>query len=347
MKKMISRRSFLAAAGVSAAALALTACGGAASSTALATGNTDASSAAPVKSSDAAWPTRPVNITVAASAGGATDVIARKYAEKFQTVTGQPMVITNISGASAYITSKTASADGYNFGTLSTAFLSYKHDGKVDFSWDEGYDTAAMYGISALMGFVVPKNSSFQTVNDLVEYAKENPGKLTVGNGNATPYYWQLAFQRATDIDLYTVHLGDTNELNVALLGGNVDVIVSRYAAVKAYIESGDFRMLCIGTENRSELAPDIPTCKESGIDFTYSPEMVALVCPKGTPLEAREGMNKVFAEMQSDPEFVKAINAMGQEVSEQMDIDELEKFISAAQDEVNEVLAIMDAQQK
>ena len=57
--------------------------------------------------------------------------------------------------------------------------------------------------------------------------------------------------------------------------------------------------------------------------------------------------MNKVFAEMQSDPEFVKAINAMGQEVSEQMDIDELEKFISAAQDEVNEVLAIMDAQQK
>lgn len=52
---------------------------------------------------DAAWPTRPVNVTVAASAGGATDIIVRKYAEKFQEVTGQPMVITNVSGAAAYV----------------------------------------------------------------------------------------------------------------------------------------------------------------------------------------------------------------------------------------------------
>lgn len=63
-------------------------------------------------------------------------------------------------------------------------------------------------------------------------------GTITVGNGQGTPYYWQLAFQKATNTDFYTVHLGDTNELNVALLGGQVDVVVSRYTAVKPYLES-------------------------------------------------------------------------------------------------------------
>lgn len=105
------------------------------------------------------WPTRPVNITVAASAGGATDILVRMYAEKFQEVTGQPLVVTNISGASAYVTASTASPDGYNFGTMSTAFLTYKHQGMVDFTWDEGYEMAAMVGTSALIGFVVPSDS--------------------------------------------------------------------------------------------------------------------------------------------------------------------------------------------
>ena len=165
------------------------------------------------------WPIRPVNITVAASAGGATDILVRMYAEKFQEVTGQPLVVTNISGASAYVTASTASPDGYNFGTMSTAFLTYKHQGMVDFTWEEGYEMAAMVGTSALIGFVVPSDSPYETINDLVDAAKANPGTITVGNGQGTPYYWQLAFQKATNTDFYTVHLGDTNELNVALLG--------------------------------------------------------------------------------------------------------------------------------
>ena len=290
------------------------------------------------------WPTRPVNVTVAASAGGATDIIVRKYAEKFQEVTGQPMVITNITGATAYVTLKGAEADGYNFGTMSTAFLTYKHQGMVDFTWDEAYEPGALFGISGLLGFVVGKDSPFQTINDLVEFAKANPGKLTVGNGQGTPWYWQLAFQKATDVDLYTVHLGDTNELNVSLLGGQVDAIVSRYTAVKSYLESGDFRMLCFATEERSAIAPDIPTCKESGIDFTFSPELIALMAPKGTPTEALEALNEVFKKMQADPEFVKELNALGQEVSStHLNPSELATFIGNAQKEILDVIDLAE----
>ena len=264
------------------------------------------------------WPTRPVNVTVAASAGGATDIIVRKYAEKFQELTGQPMVITNVSGASAYVTAKTAAPDGYNFGTMSTAFLTYQHQGMVDFTWDEGYDTAAVFGTSSLIGFVVRSDSPFETINDLVDYAKAHPGELTVGNGQGTPFYWQLAFQKVTGADLYTVHLGDTNELNVSLLGNQVDAVVSRYTAVKAYLESGDFRMLCIAAEERSEVASDVPTCLESGIEYTFSPELIALMCPKGTPVEAREAMNKVFADMHADAAFMEEIRALGQEITQE-----------------------------
>ena len=296
------------------------------------------------KTEAAAWPTRPVNVTVAASAGGATDIIVRKYAEKFQEVTGQPMVITNVSGAAAYVTIKGMDADGYNFGTMSTAFLTYKHQGKVDFSWDEAYDPTALFGVSGMLGFVVRADSQFQTVNDIVEYAKANPGKLTVGNGSGTPFYWQLAFQKATDTDLYTVHLGDTNELNVALLGKQVEVIVSRYTAVKAYLESGDFKMLCFATENRSSVAPEVPTCKEMGVDFTFSPEMVAIVAPKGAPAEALDALNQIIYDLQQDPEFAKELANLGQEIPERRyTVADLKDFTAKASEEILEMVKLAE----
>lgn len=316
--------------------LSLSACGGQSDTSSKATDNT--------KSSDGKWPTRPVNVTVAASAGGATDIIVRKYAEKFQEVTGQPMVITNVSGAAAYVNIKGATADGYNFGTMSTAFLTYKHQGKVDFSWDEAYDPTALFGVSGMLGFVVRSDSQFQTINDLVDYAKANPGKLTVGNGSGTPFYWQLAFQKATDTDLYTVHLGDTNELNVALLGKQVEVIVSRYTAVKAYLESGDFKMLCFATENRSTIAPEVPTCKESGIDFTFSPEMVALVAPKGAPAEALEALNKIIYDMQQDPDFAAELAKLGQEIPDRFySVADLKTFVGTAEEEIMAVVELAE----
>ena len=293
---------------------------------------------------DAAWPTRPVNVTVAASAGGATDIIVRKYAEKFQEVTGQPMVITNVSGAAAYVAIKGAEPDGYNFGTMSTAFLTYKHQGKVDFSWNEAYEPTALFGVSGMLGFVVRADSEFQTINDLVDYAKAHPGELTVGNGSGTPFYWQLAFQKATDTDLYTVHLGDTNELNVALLGYQVDIIVSRYTAVKAYLESGDFKMLCFATENRSTIAPEVPTCKESGIDFTFSPEMVALVAPQGAPAEALDTLNQIIYDMQQDPDFAAELAKLGQEIPDrQYTVSDLKVFVAKAEEEIMAVVELAE----
>lgn len=203
---------------------------------------------------------------------------------------------------------------------------------------------AAMVGTSALIGFVVPSDSPYETINDLVDAAKANPGTITVGNGQGTPYYWQLAFQKATNTDFYTVHLGDTNELNVALLGGQVDVVVSRYTAVKPYLESGDFRMLCIAAEERSESAPDIPTCLESSLDFTFSPEFVVFVAPKETPVEALEGMNKVMAEIHSDEEFMAEIMALGQEVTQEYSIEELNSFMENAQAEIMDVIALAES---
>ena len=290
-----------------------------------------------------AWPTRPVNVTVAASAGGSTDIIARLYAEKFQEITGQPMVITNISGASAYVTSKEAEPDGYNFGTVSTAFLTYKHQGKVDFTWSEGYDTAAMFGVNALIGICVRVDSPYETITDLLDAAKADPEGVICGGGSGTPYYWKLAFDQAAGTTIYTAALGDTNELNVALLGGQVDAIVTRQGAVKSYLDSGDFRFLCIAAEERSELAPEIPTCKEYGIDFVFSPEMLAMMAPKGTPIEAREGMNKVFAQMQADPEFRKELLALGQEFLENYTLEQQGEFIDGAYNQSMEVIKAVE----
>ena len=171
-----------------------------------------------------------------------------------------------------------------------------------------------------------------------------NPGKLTVGNGSGTPFYWQLAFQKATDTDLYTVHLGDTNELNVALLGKQVEVIVSRYTAVKAYLESGDFKMLCFATENRSTVAPEVPTCLEMGIDFTFSPEMVAIVAPKGAPAEALDTLNQIIYDLQQDPEFAAELARLGQEIPDRRyTVSDLKDFTAQAETEILEMVKLAE----
>ncbi|MBS7527595.1 tripartite tricarboxylate transporter substrate binding protein [Fusibacter paucivorans] len=281
------------------------------------------------------WPTRPVNVTVTASAGGYTDIMIRKMGEAFQEATGQPFVITNVSGMSGYEAGRTAEPDGYNFSTASTSLLTYKPMGTLNFTWD-AYEPVALLGMDDTMGIVVNADSPYQTINELFDAIEANPDSIICGSSmTGFPYYWRLALQESLGFEIYSASIGDTAERNVSLIGNQVDCIITPYAAVKAYVESGDFKVLAIAAEERSIMCPDVPTMLECGYDFTFSSQFGCLMAPIGTPVEVLEACNEVFNQMFSDEAKAKEFKELGYAVYPGYDLDAIDAFLTKGQSDI------------
>ena len=117
----------------------------------------------------------------------------------------------------------------------------------------------------------VRADSPYQTINDLFDASKADPTSITGGiTLSGQPYMFAKALKDAVGIDLYYVDTGNTSERNAALLGGQVDYIITNVMSVQGYVDSGDFRLIAIDGEERFELAPDVPTFKEQGVDFCF-----------------------------------------------------------------------------
>ena len=98
---------------------------------------------------------------------------------------------------------------------------------------------------------------------------------------------------------------GTTAERNTALLGGQVDFIITNVLSSQAYVDSGDFRFIAIDGDERFELAPDVPTFKEQGVDFSFAAQPMVVLAPKGTPSEVCGAFNSLLAQIYADPDFI------------------------------------------
>lgn len=249
------------------------------------------------------WPTQPVNVICPAAAGGGTDMILRLLNEYFTKKTGQPFVITNVTGISGYEQTYQANPDGYNYILGTTTIFTSKDDGTLSYDWKD-YEMVAFVQGNYTTAIAVQANSPYQTINDLLEAAKDPANNITGGiTLSGQPYMFALALKEKTGIDLYYVDTGNTSERNAALLGGQVDYIITNLSASQTYVDSGDFRFLAIDGEERYELAPDVPTFKEQGVDFSFVPQPMVWLAPKGTDPEICKAFNKILQELYGDPE--------------------------------------------
>lgn len=285
MKKRISTVLALAMSCV----ILLTSCGSGSSSSG---GNTEGSG----------WPKQPVNIMCPAAAGGGTDMILRILNEYFTKETGQPFVITNIAGVSGYEQTYQANPDGYNFILGTTTIFTSELDGTFDYDWDD-YEMVSYVEGNYTTCIAVQADSPYQTIQDLLDTAKADPNRVAGGiTLSGQPYMFAKALKEAVGIDLYYVDTGNTSERNAALLGGQVDYIITNVTSVQGYVDSGDFRILAIDGEARYELAPDIPTFKEQGVDFCFEAQPIVWLAPKGTPAEVCEAFNTILNKLYTDP---------------------------------------------
>ncbi|MFC5604341.1 tripartite tricarboxylate transporter substrate binding protein [Sporosarcina koreensis] len=259
------------------------------------------------------YPEKPIEVVVPAGAGGDTDLNTRIMAKAMEKEIGKPLVVTNVTGAGGTTGTqkvKEAKADGYTVLAFHNSMILNKVYGLADYTYSD-MKVAGVGVLDQSNTFLVSKDSKFKTVEELIEYAKANPKKVTVATEIGSMTYMQIVqFQEQAGVEFNIADVGGASDKITALLGGRVDIVPTSLGLVKGYIESGDFVALGVMAEDRLQDLPEIKTFKEQGIDLVVD-KVFLWAFPKDTPDEVvavfTEAMSKAVESDEYQEEIKKS----------------------------------------
>lgn len=218
------------------------------------------------------WPNKAIEVLIPANPGGDTDTTSRAIADSLTEILGQPVSIVNMAGGAGTVAMtelQSREADGYTMIYHHVDTLLLKDLGRMEQSWDEMLDVACVTGGGNTFCLFVNKDAPYQTFEDMIDYAKENPGEVSYAvEAGGTIHMHAIMIQEATGAEFNCVDLGSASDRNVALLGNQVDVLEAQYGQVKDYVESGDFIPLCVLSNERNENFEDVPASAEFDVPF-------------------------------------------------------------------------------
>jgi tripartite-type tricarboxylate transporter receptor subunit TctC len=260
------------------------------------------------------YPSKPVTLIVPWPAGGSTDIYFRKLGEVTARHLGQNLVIENRPGGSGMngpaTMAKTARPDGYTISQLAISAFRVPHMQKVD--WDPIKDFTYIIGLAGYtFGVVVRADSPFKTFQDLLDYARANPGRLsyaTPGTGTSLHLAMEEVAAKANVQFLHIPFKGYADGAT-ALMGGHVMVQVDSTGWARQ-VDAGAQRLLATLGDKRTRWGA--PTVKELGVD-TVSNSPVGLVGPKGMPRETVKVLHDAFKKSLDDPDYLKVLAQLDQ----------------------------------
>lgn len=234
------------------------------------------------------FPKKPVRVIVPVAAGGPTDIVARMLAEKLSRMWGQEVFIENKGGAGTNIGNEYAARsepDGYTvlFGTASLAVNTSLYR---SLNYDPVADFAPVSLVTRLAYFVfVPNSSPAHSINELIEYAKSHPGKLTIGSPGtgSAPFLTEMLFLQMAGIRMTHVPYRGAAPAFADLIPGRLDCYFGS-GTLLSYSRSGQVRVLASSGAQRDAAAPDVPTIAEEGIAGYDVTAWQALFVPARTP---------------------------------------------------------------
>ncbi len=265
----------------------------------------------------AAYPEHAISMVVSYAPGGGTDLVARAIAPYIQKYLGEGanIVVLNRPGAGGAIgfsEIKRAKPDGYTIGFINTPnLLTIPIERKTNYHWSD-FDLLGNL-IDDPDGFAVSGKGNIKTLKDLEKYAKENPGKVTVGTTGvgSDDHLAMMKFEQLTGTTLNHVPFKGAGEVRNAIQSGQIMVAAMNVGEVLAYQKGGtDIRLLGSMSEERSELAPDIPTFKEQGYDVIMA-SLRGIGAPKGLPEDIAEKLRVAVKKASTDPEFIEKAKVM------------------------------------
>lgn len=260
------------------------------------------------------YPTKPVTLTVNYGAGGGSDAIGRALARALEKILKQPVPVENIAGGAGTrgVTAVVTSApDGYQIGVATNSPMTIAVHSVKGLPWGapDTYDIIGGIGIVYNAVCIQPE-SPFKSLQEVVNFAKANPGKLKVASiaGGINQYTWD-AFVKKANINIrFVPYSGDADGV-ASFLGKNTELVNLTWPGLKAQVDAGKARPLAIFASERISTHPDVPTFKELGYDVTTTSDYI-VYAPKGLPARTRSKLVDSVRHAVADPDFGKVLTA-------------------------------------
>jgi tripartite-type tricarboxylate transporter receptor subunit TctC len=267
------------------------------------------------------YPNKPIRLLVPQTAGSSTDTMSRVLAGKLSELLGQQLVIDNRTGAGGTMAGSIVAhsdPDGY---TLLCSATPSQVIGPQLYRKSMNYDTFKDF--TPIAKFAVTQNvlvanlkAPFNSVKELIAYAKANPGKLNWGNAG-TGFQSHLAgvlFTHMANIDVLHVAYKGAGPMVTGVISGESHLTLGPAPAWMVHVQSGRVRALAMGGEKRSLLWPDLPTISESGLPGYVSDGWAGLMGPKGMPKPILDKLHAILVKAVNDPSTNEALKRVGAE---------------------------------
>ena len=258
----------------------------------------------------------PVRLVVTFAAGGSTDNVARQLASSLYEVTGKQYIVDNKPGASGTIATQEvvrARPDGqtllFTTGGIATNAALFRK-----LPYDTLKDLTPVAKLSEAPGFLllVPANSPFKTLDDLLAAARARPGTLSYGSagiGNTTHLAGAL-FERGAGIKL--IHVPYKSNAVTDLIGGQIDMLFWGSSFAAQQVQSGKARALALAGPRRLDDLPGVPTLEEKGIKGVSVPAWAGVFAPAGMPPEELKRLSADIAKATARPAYIEMVKASG-----------------------------------
>jgi len=264
-------------------------------------------------------PNRPITLVVPYAPGGTADALARVLAQHLGTRLKVSVVVLNKAGASGVIGAASvaqAPADGYTVLYDATPLSINPHLQKLPFDAAKDLQPVALVGVTPML-VVVPKNSPYNTLQELIAAAAKASGKLTFCSGGqgTVQYMGAELFNQGVGIKMLHVPYRAGGLALQAILAGEVDMGFFNLPALSSHIKGGALKPLAITSAKRNPLFPNVPTISEAGVKNYEVYEWNGMFVPSTTPAEIVTRLNTAVREVLAMPEVKARFDALGSEI--------------------------------
>lgn len=255
----------------------------------------------------AGWPERTIRLVLPYDPGAAGDVLTRELGEAMQKQFGSSVVTENRPGGGTVVGANYVAkqpADGYTvlINGPATHVIMPAIQAQIPYNAHKDFDLIGMW---AVVGSMVSVNPSLpvKTIQELVDYSKANPGKLSYSSAGAGtgPHLGGELFKQMTGADIQHIPYKGAAGATMALLSGDVQVSFVNIPPQLPHVKVGKIRPLAVSTSSRSVLLPDVPTAIESGLPGYISESWFGLAVRSGTPAEAQTRLQQALIEAGKD----------------------------------------------
>jgi tripartite-type tricarboxylate transporter receptor subunit TctC len=266
------------------------------------------------------YPEKAIRIVVPFVAGGGGDFIARAWADKLSETLKQPVIIDNRGGGNTVVGTDIvakAAPDGYTLLLVSPSIATNPTLlPNLPYKTPEDFTPVGLV-ITYAMGLAARSTFEATSLQEMLSYARQNPGKLamaTSGEGSATDMAAEL-FKAATGVNILSVPYKGAGQGVLDVASGHVDLLFTGMSQLKPHLDSGRIKLLATSGRNRLKSAPEIPTIAEQGVTDFEAVVWWGLLAPAGTPDVIIQKLNEALAKSLAHPDVINRLAVIDGEI--------------------------------